>query len=212
MIKYQLFGIAVAVILVLPLSGCRKSPSEKKTSDNSYSVQDADKLRQEVTAKTPQSDIAKPELPEPQQIYRNTKAFANLALMSGRTTGGRSVAIDIIPGDYNAIAIGGNFVFPEEDRTMSDDGPFVTVSFTRENGRSTESVSLTVKRDGKAISERNLKAGESFSVELAMIKEQEDAIEWNVSRPNTEIQEKDAMALPIFGTKRGLVCYKVKLH
>lgn len=206
MLKYQLLGFVVVVILVLPLSGCGKSPSGKKTSDNSQKVQNADKVRQEVTAKTPQSNIAKPELPEPQQVYRNTKAFANLALMSGRTTGGRSVVIDIIPGDYNAIAIGHNFVFPEEDCTMSNDVPFVTVSFTRENGRSADSVSLTVKRDGKAIVERNLKAGESFSIELAMIKEQGDSIEWNVSRPNDEIQEKDGMALPIYGTKRGLVC------
>lgn len=68
MIKNQLLGVAVAVIITLPLSGCRESPSGKKTSDNSQTVQNAGKVRQEVTAKTPPSNIVEPELPEPQQI------------------------------------------------------------------------------------------------------------------------------------------------
>jgi len=212
MFRYQLLGVVVVVILVLSLSGCRKSPSGKKTSDSSQTIQSTDKINQEISAKTPHSNTTKLELPEPGQVFGNAKAFANLALMSIRTRSGQSVGIDIIPGDYNAIAIGGNFVFPEGDHTMSDDGPFVTVTFTREDESSTDPVSLIVKRDGKAILERDLKAGESFSIELAMIKEQGDAIEWNVYLRNDEIQEKDSMALPIYGTKRGLVCYKVKLN
>jgi len=214
MIKNQVLGVSLAVIIALLLSGCGKSPSGKGNSDKSPGVQKGGEAKQEAPATTQQPDLAKPQLPKPQHVMRNTKMFANLAIMSARTMRGRSVGIDVIPGDYDAIAFGGNFVFPEEDRTISDNGPFVTVSFTREAEKSSDSgsVTLTVKRNGKTIAERALKAGESFPIELAGIKAQGDAIEWNVTGPSGETQEKDGMALTISGTKQGLVCYNVKLR
>ena len=196
MIRRQMVGVMVAVVVGLPLSGCGQNPVGGTAT----------------AATTAQAETSKQKLPKPQQVFRNSKQFANLAIASTKTTGGQKVGIDLIPEDYDAIALGGNLAFPEGETTIDKGGPFVTLNFTRDAKSSGPAqLALTVKRDGKVVAEKTLKPGEDFTVELTGIKSKTDTIEWSVAEPAGGATQKDGVRLTMCGSKKGLVRYTLEI-
>ena len=196
MIKKRILGFALATMMAVFLSGCGQNRGGQV----------------EPPTNTVSTEVSKQELPKPQKVMSNCKQFANLALVSTKTTGGQSMGIDVIPNDYDDIAFGGNFVFPEGDHTIGKGGPFITLNFTRDaQPTNSAQLSLTVRRHGKIVAEIKLKPGESSSVELSDIKPQGDSIEWSVTEPVGGIIQEDGVSLKMCGSKKGLVCYKVRI-